>query len=67
MGIYLCEYIYDIHMCYGSRCVSVGVFMWGGVVRILDFLKSNFILIPGVDYVAASDCPQQMTMICLVL
>ena len=26
-----------------------------------------FVLIPGVGYGAASDCPQQLTMICLVL
>jgi hypothetical protein len=26
-----------------------------------------FILIPGAGYGAASDCPQQVTMICLVL
>jgi hypothetical protein len=42
-------------------------------VRILVPLKSTemlceyvFVLIPGVGYGAASDCPQQLTIICLV-
>ena len=43
-------------------------------MRILVSLKSieilykyAFILIPGVGHGAASDCPQQLTMICLML
>jgi hypothetical protein len=28
---------------------------------------SEFVLIPGVGFGAASDCPQLLTMICLVL
>jgi hypothetical protein len=52
------------------------VFMYGFVhiVAILVSLENTeilweyvFILIPGVGYGAASDCPQQLTMICLVL
>lgn len=43
------------------------------VVRILVSLKTQkscknaFILIPGVEYEAPSDCSQQLTVICLVL
>jgi hypothetical protein len=45
--------------------------LWA-VVRTLVSLKiqtykDSFVLIPGMGYGAASNCPEKVTMICLVL
>ena len=63
-----CHFLYKIGVCYLY-------FFFIEDKGSFEIIKKNpeisweyvFLLIPGVGYGAASDCPQQETMICLVL